>query len=121
MRYFNAKIYGPDFHFYRGGFSVEKGRFTEVGPERVGEDLHGAYVIPGLIDVHTHGNSGFDFSDGTLEGISAMARYLARNGITSFAPASLTLPEEKLLKAYESAKVLHADLPEKAAAIRGIQ
>ena len=120
MRYFNAQIYGLDFRFYRGGFAVESGRFAEVGPERGGEDLHGAYVIPGLIDVHNHGNSGFDFSDGTLEGVTAMARYLAKNGITSFAPASLTLPEEQLSKAYKSAKALYDDLPEDAAAIRGI-
>ena len=40
--------------------------------------LAGAHVIPGLIDVHNHGNSGADFSDGDPDGIRTMARYLAK-------------------------------------------
>ncbi len=50
----------------------------QVLPESVPEDavdLHGAYVIPGLIDVHNHGNSGKDFSDGDYEGLKTMAAY----------------------------------------------
>ena len=67
-------------------------------------DLHGAYVIPGLIDVHTHGNSGADFSDGALAGVEKMAEYLGKNGVTSFAPASMTLPYETLAAAFASAR-----------------
>ena len=72
----------------------EEGVFTQVlegAQEEAGIDLQGACVIPGLVDIHNHGNSGADFSDGDYAGLLAMARYLARNGITSFAPASMTL------------------------------
>ena len=37
-------------------------------------DLGGCDVIPGLVDIHTHGNSGADFSDGSAEGLQRMAR-----------------------------------------------
>ena len=42
-----------------------------------------AMSVPGFIDVHNHGNSGKDFSDGDYEGLKTLARYLAKNGITS--------------------------------------
>ena len=48
------------------------GRFSEVLCPDTGEqgvDLEGQYVIPGLIDVHSHGNSGADFSDGACDGV----------------------------------------------------
>ena len=66
-------------------------------------DLDGALVLPGLIDIHTHGNSGADFSDGDKSGLVSMAQYLLKNGITGFLPTSMTLPKEKLEQAFRSA------------------
>ena len=122
MQYRNAMIYTSRFRFERGAFSVENGRFAhvleEAAPDAVG--LDGAYVIPGLIDAHTHGNSGFDFSDGSDEGMYVMAKYMASVGITSFAPTSLTLPYEQLAAAYATAVRLVEKAPGDAAVVRGI-
>jgi len=121
MIYANALIFGPDFRFHTGGFSVENGRFTNVLLEETGGvDLGGAYVVPGFIDIHLHGNSGHDFSDGDFAGLTAIARYLAKNGITSFAPASVTLPEAQLNVAYENAVRFAANTPADCATLRGI-
>ena len=121
MRYHNALVFGPDFRFHKGGFSVENGRFTDVLSEESGViDLDGAYVVPGFIDIHLHGNSGHDFSDGDIEGLTAIARYLAKNGITSFAPASVTLPEAELNTAYATAAQFAESTPAGCAALRGI-
>ena len=95
MIFHNAHIF-VDGSFRHGAFRVENGRFAELidSTHTVagGIDLSNQYVIPGLVDIHTHGNSGADFSDGDYDGLIRMARYLAQNGVTSFAPASMTLP-----------------------------
>ena len=100
MNFKNANIYTEQFQFVSGGFSVVNGKFCDVLIEKDDAiDLNGAYVIPGLIDVHNHGNSNADFSDGSYEGDLKMARYLAGVGVTSFAPATMTLPYEVIGKA----------------------
>ena len=123
MLYKNGCIF-TNGKFVHGSFRVEGDRFTEVRgdvPEETGVDLNGAYVIPGLVDVHNHGNSGFDFSDGDYEGLKTMAKYLAQNGITSFAPASMTLPYETLAKAFATGAKLRDEKPKGCSRIMGIQ
>lgn len=120
MNFKNAVIYTEDFGFHRGGFSVENGRFSALLEERPDAvDLGGAYVLPGLIDIHSHGNSGADFSDGDYEGDLRMARYLAKNGVTSFAPATLTLPYAELDRAFRTGARLKRDAPAGAARLVG--
>ena len=103
--------------FRYGGFRVKQGRFSDIicgVCAESGVDLEGQYVIPGLVDIHSHGNSGADFSDGEYDGLVKMARYLAQNGVTSFAPASMTLPYAVLERVYGNAVRLAADCGNRA-------
>lgn len=122
MRYENGWIFA-DGRFVRGGFSVENGRFVHVLEDVPGpaEDLDGALVIPGLVDIHVHGCAGADFSDGDYAGLVRMARYLARRGVTSFAPASMTLPYGALDKAFHAAARLRREGLADGARLMGIQ
>lgn len=122
MRYENGWIFA-DGRFVRGGFSVENGRFAHVLEDVPGpaEDLDGALVIPGLVDIHVHGCAGADFSDGDYAGLVRMARHLARRGVTSFAPASMTLPYDALDKAFHAAARLRREGLADGARLMGIQ
>ena len=125
MFYKNARIFCSDFTFRTGAFEVtEDGKFGAILPENVPADaidLQGATVIPGLCDVHNHGNSGEDFSDGSYEGLVKIAKYLASEGVTSFAPASMTLPYDVLEKAFATGRKLADNQPEGCSRIMGIQ
>ena len=124
MFYKNARIFTADFRFVTGAFEVKDGLLGAVLPENVPADaidLNGATVIPGLVEVHSHGNSGADFSDGDYEGLKRMAKFYAQCGATSFAPASMTLPYDVLSKAFATGKKLHEEAPEGHSRFMGLQ
>lgn len=74
---------------------VQGGQVTDVQGEEV-ENVQGAVILPGLVDIHFHGCAGHDFCEGTNEAFSAIEQYELRHGITTFSPATMTLPAERL-------------------------
>lgn len=58
-----------------------------------GFDAAGKHVIPGLIDVHTHGCIGMDTMDASFE---PMCRFYAEHGITSWLPTTMTMGYDSL-------------------------
>ena len=103
MKISNAKVF-IDGRFVIGGVDFEKD-ILDVGPQVMGGmDARGAYLIPGLIDIHTHGGMGEDASDGKPEGLVTMSRYYAAQGVTSWCPTTMTLKEPELTKAMAAIK-----------------
>ncbi|MBQ8143962.1 MAG: N-acetylglucosamine-6-phosphate deacetylase [Butyricicoccus sp.] len=95
MRIENARI------FYNGHFmdgAIDFGRTVEaVTGANIGEDF--CYVLPGLVDIHTHGAVGRDWSDGDAAGLQPLADHYAAHGVTSFLATTMTLPEAELTAA----------------------
>lgn len=91
----NGKILLPDGQMVSGGLTVERGRIARIGqPNRTTSalDVQGAYVIPGLIDIHTHGIGRISTS-GSLQ---AYAEQEASRGTTAFFPTFFGPPEETM-------------------------
>lgn len=68
---------------------LENGMIRSVGVnENCDEvlDVQGLTVLPGLLDVHTHGRSGFDFSTASRQEMMRMKRDYALSGVTSLFP-----------------------------------
>ena len=120
MRITKVRYYGEDFRFHYGDIEIADGRFAGITEREEPAPEDADTLIPGLIDMHLHGNSGADFSDGDYDGLVKMARFLARVGTTSFSPATLTLPEADLSRACETAVRLREDTPSGCASIAGI-
>lgn len=90
MIYKNAKVNGK-----LTDIRIENGKFAEIGKiNEDGIDLKGQTVIPGLIDIHTHGAVGIDTMDG--ENIENISEYLLKNGITSWLPTTMTVDMEDI-------------------------
>ena len=67
-------------------------------------DLDNKMLMPGFIDVHTHGRSGYEFTDGVLEHLNTMCKDKLQEGVTSWLPTTLTLGYEALASALENAR-----------------
>ncbi|MBQ4227635.1 MAG: amidohydrolase family protein, partial [Clostridia bacterium] len=72
-------------------------------------DAKGRYVLPGLVDMHIHGYLGEDASDGKAEGIRTMARGIAKNGVTSWLPTTMTVSYPELEAAFEAISQVKAE------------
>ncbi|MCR5272994.1 MAG: N-acetylglucosamine-6-phosphate deacetylase [Lachnospiraceae bacterium] len=65
-------------------------------------DATDKYVIPGLVDIHSHGAVGCDFCDASKENLEKILKYERSVGVTSYCPTSMTLPFEDLKKIFET-------------------
>ena len=86
-------------------------------------DAGGKYVLPGLMDMHIHGYLGEDASDGSYEGLRAMAEGIVKNGVTGFLPTTMTVSEPALRASFAQIRVAmreSAGLGWKGARILGV-
>ncbi len=71
-------------------------------------DAEGKLVTPGLVDIHIHGYLGEDASDGTEEGLRIMAAGIAKNGVTSWCPTTMTVSKDEIETAFDMARKVKA-------------
>lgn len=89
-------------------FDNETGKIVSVtdkapdGAEII--DAEGNYVAPGLVDIHIHGYLGEDTCDAKPEGIKKMAYGVAKNGVTSFLPTTMTVSKKEIVAALDAVR-----------------
>lgn len=115
----NANVYTEDGSLIKKDVYISGDRIAdkEAANEDVILDAEGMYLIPGLTDIHIHGCVGYDFCDGTMEAIQAIAEYEARNGITTLCPATMSLDDDTLSGIFSTASEYQS---EKGAVLVGI-
>lgn len=99
----NGMVYQEDKSFVKKDLYLEEGRIVETAEEvtDLSEiDAEGLLVLPGLIDIHSHGAVGHDFSDSDMEGLKEILAYEYAHGITSYCPTSMTIEKEELRRIF---------------------
>ena len=84
----------PDGELLAGDVRIQNGRIQSVGPDLQAEteiDAAGGYVLPGLIDLHTHSIHTVSAESGDL---AEYGRLEASHGTTTFYPTLFSSPEE---------------------------
>ena len=117
----NGKVFQEDGSYKVTDLYIERGRIVASAEEVTDKtelDASGLKVLPGLVDIHSHGAVRHDFSDADVEGLRTILQYEKSQGITSYCPTSMTLPKEELLKIFQTAKDVEQD--ETCARIVGI-
>jgi N-acetylglucosamine-6-phosphate deacetylase len=88
---------------------VEQGRIVEISlrsnrqlPAKISvTDFGDGVIAPGYVDLHIHGSAGYDVMDDTAEALPTIERLLARHGVTSYFPTTVTAPLDTTLRALE--------------------
>ena len=93
-RIINARIYRTDDAcFVPGTLAFAEGRIVDSARAAdVTIDAHGAYLAPGLVDVHTHGRAGTDFINADDAALRRMALSYLESGVTTLMPTRASPP-----------------------------
>ncbi|HEX7959107.1 MAG TPA: N-acetylglucosamine-6-phosphate deacetylase [Terriglobales bacterium] len=88
---------------------IEDGKITAVSSRNESElplnarhiDYPELVLAPGLIDIHIHGGSGHDVMEADDAALAAIEAGMARHGVTSYLPTTVTAPEDGILRALQ--------------------
>lgn len=84
---------------------ISDGKISAVCPYgtlKADEDFGERRIVPGFIDVHTHGAYGFDTNDAEEEGLRNWLKNIVSEGVTGILPTTITQSEEVLTKALQN-------------------
>ncbi|NLC54756.1 MAG: N-acetylglucosamine-6-phosphate deacetylase [Erysipelothrix sp.] len=123
----NGKIYLDETIIENGYIHIKDDKIISVGDMKYVPkadeviDAKGQNVLPGFIDQHIHGANGADNMDATQEAVSTIARFLPKEGTTSYLATTMTQSVENINKAlHEIVKYADNDNPAGEAEIIGI-
>lgn len=110
MKVFTSRIlYTPIEKLEDAAVFVEDGTIVEVGSRTAMNaasnlditDFGDCVLAPGLVDVHIHGAGGHDVMQANPRELGEMETFLARHGVTSYFPTTITAPVDMIQAALE--------------------
>lgn len=102
MIYSNALVF-IDGQFLKADLEVKNGAFTSIDLRNTEKstaspldfnqviDCTGKKIIPGFVELHSHGCVGYDFTTATTKEMEQMCCFYASNGITSVLATTMTI------------------------------
>lgn len=98
------------------------GRIIEIAPDIVADeqteviDCNHRYILPALVDIHTHGANGYDFNTADLDGMKKIMEFYVSHGVGTVFPTVMTDSDEVICRQVALIATLAKDYPE----IKGI-
>lgn len=117
----NAEIF-YNGEFVRKDILVHGGKISNISDEIKGENevnLSGKKVLPGIVDIHTHGCLGYDFGLASKDELEEMVSFYASHGITSILATVMTTTEDNFCNSMEKIKE-HMEEKKDNSIIKGI-
>ena len=98
----NGQVY-IDHTFQNKAIYIQDGKINLLEPDCQASgtvfDAAGCKIVPGFIDVHTHGAVGVDINGASAEDLEKVGAFFAKNGTTSWLASILTDTEEQTSRA----------------------
>lgn len=106
----NINLINPYEIFFGYSVVVDKDKIVDIGMEGninienidLVIDGKGNFLAPGFVDIHNHGNIGFDIMDCTEEAIDNIGKFHLQNGVTSYLGTVITSSYENMSNAIEN-------------------
>lgn len=102
--------------------AANHGRIIAIDPEIVPDketevvDCKGKYILPALVDIHTHGANGYDFNTADKDGMKKIMDFYVSHGVGTVLPTVMTDSDEVICRQVALIAELAKDYPE----IKGI-
>ena len=83
---------------------VNHGKIIEIAPEIVADeqtevvDCTNRYILPALVDIHTHGANGYDFNTADLAGMRKIMEFYIAHGVGTVLPTVMTDSDEVICR-----------------------
>lgn len=74
-------------------------------------DVLGKTIVPGFIDVHSHGGYGFDTMDGNADEIDEMVNHMVCEGVTTYFATTMTQSHQNIENALAAVKKAAEKIP----------
>ncbi len=119
----------------KSDIAANHGKIIEIAPEIVADeqtevvDCNGRYILPALVDIHTHGANGYDFNTANLDGMKKILEFYIAHGVGTVFPTVMTDTDEnicrqvglicELAKDYPEVKGIHLEGPFLSAEYKG--
>ncbi|MTI65525.1 MAG: N-acetylglucosamine-6-phosphate deacetylase [Firmicutes bacterium] len=124
----NAKVITPLVVLKNYSVSIENkkikdikksGSFNENNFDKI-INVGNKYLSPGFIDIHNHGNSGYDTMNSTFKAIDSIAKFHLKNGVTGFLPTTMTASYKKIKEAIKNVADFIEDKQNKNSQVLGL-
>ena len=102
--------------------AANHGRIIEIAPDIVPDndteviDCKNRYILPALVDIHTHGAMGYDFNTADADGMRKILDFYISHGVGTVFPTVMTDSDEVICRQVALIAELMKDYPE----IKGI-